>query len=107
MTGSAAVPLAKLFDLIERDIVTGEVQHAVKQHRSMPGRQHEAIAIRPLGIPWTVLEEASPQNICRWRKSHRRAGMPRIRLLDCVDRQRADRIDAQLIKRLTHRFCLS
>jgi hypothetical protein len=30
--------------------------------------------------------------------------VPGIGLLDRIHRQRADRIDAQLIKRLTHRF---
>ena len=34
--------------LVEREVVVaGQIQEAVKQHRAMPGREHEAVAVAP------------------------------------------------------------
>ena len=38
MSRGHAVPLAKLLDLVERKIITGEVQQTIQQHRTMPCR---------------------------------------------------------------------
>src|SRR4030095_5259430 len=35
MAGGATAPLAKLFDLFEREVVAGKIEHAVKQDRSV------------------------------------------------------------------------
>src|ERR1051325_3021033 len=50
MAGGETSPLSKLFDLLERQIVTGKMKHTVKQHRGMTGGKHEAVAIRPRRI---------------------------------------------------------
>src|SRR5579864_3100071 len=50
MTGCPATPLAELLDLLERQVVSGEVQQAVQQHASVPGRKHETIAVGPLRV---------------------------------------------------------
>ena len=50
MPGGFCTPLAEVFDLIERHIrISGQVEQGVEQHRSMPRRKNEAIAIWPIG----------------------------------------------------------
>src|SRR3954453_23185297 len=41
-----------------------------------------------------------PQLISHRRERHRRAGMPAIRSLDCIHRERADRVDRGLVDTL-------
>src|SRR5688572_20129245 len=60
MTRREAAPLAKLLDLIERQIVTGKMKHAIEQHGAVPSRQNETVTIRPRRIFWIVLEKAGP-----------------------------------------------
>src|SRR5438105_9902739 len=50
MAGRMAAPLAELFDLLEREIIAGEMEHAVKQHRGVAGGQDKAVSVRPRGI---------------------------------------------------------
>ena len=42
------VQLAEVPQGVERHLVAGEVQPAVEEHRPVAGRQHEAVAVRPL-----------------------------------------------------------
>src|SRR4030095_16381762 len=84
MAGGAAFPLAKLFDLFERNVVTGKIKHAVKQHRSVARRKDKTITVRPGRIARAMSEEACPQHIRRWRQTHVRARMSVVRLLHCV-----------------------
>src|SRR3972149_7250295 len=71
MARRSALPLAKLFDLLQRHIVPGEMEHTVEQHRCVSRPLNEAVAIRPRGIFWVMLEEAGPQNISCGRQTHR------------------------------------
>src|SRR3989441_5268916 len=45
----AAAPLAKLLQVLERQVVSGEVEHRVQQHAGVAGREHEAVAPEPVG----------------------------------------------------------
>ena len=73
------------------------MQERVQHHRGVAGGQYEAIAVRPCGIGRIVAQELLPQRECHWRQSHRRSRVARLGLLDRVDRERPDRIDAQLV----------
>jgi hypothetical protein len=42
-------PLAEALELVERQVVARQVQHAVEQHRAVAGGQDEAVAVRPRG----------------------------------------------------------
>ena len=97
--GRRAHPLPEVLDVIERDAVAGEVQQAVEQHRRVPGRQHEAVAVGPRRIGGIVLQNAVPEHVRHQAGAHRRARVPRVRLLHRVDRQRADRVDAEFVER--------
>ena len=50
VAGGARAELAEMLDLIDVDIgVTGQIEQRIEQHRSMAGRQDEAVAIRQCG----------------------------------------------------------
>ncbi len=52
---SPVTELAEVPDFVDRQGITGQVQQAVKQHRAVTVRQHESIAVPPLGIPGVML----------------------------------------------------
>ncbi len=98
MAGSHAPPLAELFELLQRQVVAGQVEQAVEQHRSVPGRQHKAIAIRPGRISGIVLQKLGPEHVGHIGHAHRQAGVARIGLLHSVHRQGTDGIDTELVE---------
>ena len=63
MPRGTAAPSAKLLYISHRKVVTGEEQQAVEQHAGMPGGQHKAIAIGPLGVGGIVPQMARPQHV--------------------------------------------
>jgi hypothetical protein len=55
VAGRPAAPLAKIFDIIQADIVSAKIQQAVKHHGRMPAGQHKPIAVYPVRIFGIVL----------------------------------------------------
>ena len=101
-----AVELAEVADVVERDrrlaqpLVIGvhrlrlrQMQHRPEQHRGVAVGQHETIAVGPDRILGVEAHDPVPDRVDQRRQRHRRARMPGIRLLDGVDRERADRVD--------------
>ena len=84
--------LAEVLQFVERQVVAGQVQQRVLQHRAMTVRQHEAVAIGPVRVGRVVLEVPSPQRNRDLRHPHRHPRMTRFRLLDRVGGKEADRI---------------
>ena len=76
----------------------GQVQHRPQQHRGMTVRQNEAVAIWPDRVLRIEAHDPVPERVDQRRQRHRCAGMARIRLLDRVDGERADRVDRKLIE---------
>ena len=106
-----AVELAKVADVVERDrrlaqpLVIGvhrlrlrQMQHRPEQHRGMAVGEHEPIAVGPDRILRVEVHDAVPDRVDQRRQRHRRAGMPGFRLLDGVDRERADGVDRQEVE---------
>ena len=92
-------PLAEALEVVERDVVAGQVEDASRAASTgVPGRQHEAVAVGPVGLARRVAQEAREDHVGRRRHAHRRARVARLRLLDAVDRQRPDRVDGQLVE---------
>ncbi len=104
--GAGAVELPEALDVVERHrgaasavrLHAGQMQQGIEQHRSVPAGQHEPVAIGPLRIVRVEAEKVLPQRVGDRRQRHRSARMPRVRLLHRVHRQRADRVDAQLVE---------
>ena len=98
MARGPRAPLPERLEVVEREVVAGQVEHRVQQHRGVPGAQDEAVAVRPVGVRRGVAEEARPERVGHRRRTHRRARMPRVRLLDAVDRQGPDGVDRQAVE---------
>src|SRR5882724_9492434 len=98
VTGRLAVELAKATDVVQRyrrlsqsfvfgihSTGAGEMERRPEQHRSMAVRQDEAI---PIGPDWILRIESHysiPDRIYQRRQCHRRAWVPGLGLLHCVD----------------------
>jgi hypothetical protein len=95
-----AVPLAELLDVFQREIVAGEIQRAVQQHRGVARREHEAVAVHPEGVGRIVTQVTGEQQVGQRRQRHGGAGMSRLRLLHRIHREGADGIYAELVERL-------
>ena len=98
MSSSVTDGLAQRLVLRIHGLDAGEVQQAVEQHRRVPGREHEPIAVRPDRVLRVEAQEALPQAVDDWRHRHRRARVAGIGLLDGVHRQGPDRVDAELVE---------
>src|SRR5205085_6886078 len=62
MAGRAAAELAEALQFLHRQVVAGEVEHRVEQHRAVPRREDEAIAAGPPGILGLIAEESGPEH---------------------------------------------
>ena len=83
--------LAEVLDLIDRHrLVAEEIEHRIEQHRAVAGREHEAVAVRPLRIGRIEFQELGEQHGRDVGRAHRQAGMPGLRLLHRIHRQRPD-----------------
>ena len=89
--------LSESLQLIERQIVTRQMEQRVDQHRTVTGGQQESVAIEPLRILRIVPHEARPKNVSRGRHPKRQTRMSGIRFLNSVDGQCSNGIDAELI----------
>ena len=58
MPGSARMQLTEITQFIHRQVVAGEMQRCVQQHRGVPVGEHEPIAIGPGRIGRIVTEDA-------------------------------------------------
>ena len=79
----------------------GQVQHRIQQRRGVPDRKHEPIPIGPHRQLRVEPQVVLPQLVGHRGQRHRRAGMPRVGRLHRVHRQRADRVDGQLLDRIS------
>jgi hypothetical protein len=111
MSRRLAADLPEVADVVERHrrlaqrlifgvdrLHLGQMQHRPQQHRGMAIGQHETVAIGPDRILRVEVHDPVPDRIDQRRQRHRRAGMSGLRLLHGIDRQRADRVDRQLIE---------
>ena len=101
MARRLALPLPELLQVIQGEIVTSQVKHAVQQHGCMASREHEAIAVDPAGIGRVVAQVLRPQHIGERGERHRRSRVPRVRFLDGVHGEYSDRVDAEVFDGLT------
>ena len=100
VAGGFGAPLAELLDVLDRHrVVAAEVQQRVEQHAAVAGREHEAVAVEPLGILGVVPQHLVPEGVGHGGGAHRQARVARIRLVDRIHRQEADAVDAERLDR--------
>ena len=78
----------------------GQVQHRVQQRRRVPDRQHEPVPVGPHRQLRVEPQVVLPQPVGHRGQRHRGTGVPRVGRLHRIHRQRADRIDGQLLDRV-------
>jgi len=61
MTGRSRTELTEPFQLLDRQVIAGEIQKRVEQHRPVAIRQNKTVAIRPSRIRWVVTKILPPQ----------------------------------------------
>ena len=95
MTGAWGMPLAEALDVIQgRLLIAGQVQQRIDQHRTMAGRQHKAVPIRParrLGIELQVIGEQHGRDIGH---AHRHSRVAAVGSFHRIHSQRPDGIGA-------------
>jgi hypothetical protein len=84
------VPLAEGLQVVDRDVVAGQVQQRVDQHRTVAVGEHEAVAVRPIRVGRVVAQHVVPQHLGDVGHAHRRPRVSGIGLLDGIHAERAD-----------------
>ena len=97
MARCAASPLPESLQVLHRQVIAGQIEKAIEQHAAVPRREHEPVAVGPLRILRVVLQVPLPEDVGHGSGAERQTGMARFRLLNGVDRERANRVDAQLV----------
>ena len=93
VAGGVGAPLTEVADLVHRHgLEAGQVQQRVEQHRAVARREHEAVAVGPVGAVGVVLQEFGPEHRGDIGHAHGHALVPRLSLVDGVHREHADRV---------------
>ncbi len=95
VTRRLRMKLAEMLQLFHRQIVAGQMQQRIQQHRAVAVRQHEAVAIRPVRVLRVMTQMARPQRNADFRHAHRHAGVTGVGLLNGIHRQRTDCVGHQ------------
>ena len=95
VTGARGMPLAEALDVIQRRLlIAGQVQQRIDQHRTMAGRQHKTIPIRPArrhGIELQMVGEQHGRDIGH---AHRHSRVAAVGSFHRIHGQRPDGIGA-------------
>ena len=94
MARRQGIELAELLHVVHRQAVAIKMEQRIEKRRAMATRKDEAVAVRPLRILRIVVHVVRPEFIRHRRRAERQARMARVRLLDGIRRQHADRVDA-------------
>ena len=94
MARGLASPLSKSLQVVQREIIAGQIQKGIEEHRGVAGRQDKPVAVRPKGISRIVLQTSRPKGVGCGSGPHRHARMTGFRLFNGIRRQKPDRIDA-------------
>ena len=81
VTRGAAVQLAELLQVVDRQVVAGQVQQRVDQHRAVTVGQHEAVTVGERWIARVVLEVVAPKHFGDIRHTHGGTGMAAVGFL--------------------------
>ena len=85
--------LAEILQLVETQRVnTDQMQDRIEQHGAMARRQHEAVAVRPVGVLGIELDVPGPQHGRHIGHAHGHAGVTGLGGLDRIHGQGADSI---------------
>ena len=81
------VQLAELLEVFDAEVVTGQVQQRIDQHRTMAVGQHEAVTIGEVRVARVVLEVVAPQHFGDVRHTHGGTGVAAVGFLHGIHAQ--------------------
>ncbi len=88
-----AAPATKPAQLLERYVVSRQVERRVLQDGRVAGREDKAVAVDPVGVRRIVTQVSGPQHVRERRERHGGARVPGSRVLYGVHGQGADGVD--------------
>ncbi len=92
VTRRLGMQLTELLEVVHRQVVAGQVQQCVNQHRAMAVRQHKAVTVRPLGVGGVMAHMVIPQRFSDFRHAHGGTGVAGFGFFDCIHCKCADGI---------------
>ncbi len=88
--GRLRVQLPEALQLLEGQVVAAQMQERVQQHRAVPVREHEAVAVVPARIRRVMAQMAAPQRDGDLRHAHGHSRVARVGGLHRVHGEYAD-----------------
>ena len=106
VTGRLRAELPEALDLVERHVgVAAQVQPGVEEHRPVPGRQHEPVAVQPARIGRVVAERVPVEHGADLGTAERQTEVTALTRNDRVDRQtprHGGRLGENWFRKLAH-----
>ena len=90
VAGGFRAELAEVLQLVQRQVVAGEMQQRVVQHRAVAVGQHETVAVGPVRVARVVLQVVVPQDFGDVGHAHGHARMTGVGGLYRVDGEETD-----------------
>ncbi len=84
------VELTELLQVLDGQVVTGQMQQGIDQHGAVAVGQHETIAIRPIRIARVMLHIIVPEHLGDVGHAHGRARVPGFGFLHGIHTQRTN-----------------
>src|SRR5699024_4588870 len=97
VSGRHRTPGTQRLDVIQADVVTGEIQLDVLGQARMAARQNKPVPADPGGVCRIMTHEALIDHVCRRRQTHGGARMPVADVLYRVGGQYSDRVDGTTV----------
>ena len=81
VSGGLQAELTTVLQVVDRDVVAGEMEQRVQQHRPVTVRQNETVAVRPVWIARVVSQVATAEYFGYCGHSHGHARVAGVGLL--------------------------
>ena len=102
MSGRFGVQVAEIGDFFDAQIVTGEMQPRIKEHRAVTGAENEAVAVEPTRIGGVDLQDGAEQRGTDFGAAQRQTEMAGVRLVDGIHSETARLIGGSGEKFIIH-----
>ncbi len=92
VTGGLAVQLAEVLEVVDGQVIAGQMQQRVDQHRAVAVGQHEAVAVGPERVGRAVLQMITPEHLGDVRHAHGGTRVAAVGFLHSIHAEGADGI---------------
>ena len=88
-----AAPLTEILEFLQREIVAGQVEQGIEEHRTVAGAEDKPVAVGPVGVSRTETQVSAPERQRGSCHAHWQARMSRIGGLHSVQGQHSNSVD--------------